>query len=324
MNKFLRICLLATLSVALAIPAVAQSWALPKISVTSLRAQGRHSAEQVSQVVEGTPLKVLSAEGDWWKIRTPEGYEGYVRSNTLTGLSDAEMMEWRLSPRVVVSSDRTVYLLASPTHDTPVTSGNDNVNAPVRVSDLVSGSILTELPDDNPDDGFLRLALPDGREGYLPEELTIPIEEWASQTFRPEAMPVYAKRFMGAPYVWGGTSLKGMDCSGLVQICAYNQGIMLPRDASQQVAVGQKIDKTDFTKFKAGDLLFFGNTRTGKINHVAISMGGPTYIHCSARVRISSLDPDSPIYENPGLIALRRIDPATAKSLSLGVHPYYF
>lgn len=312
MLKALRFFLFPLLAICLTLPAVAQSWALPKIAVTSLRSQGRHSAEQVSQVVMGTPLKVLSADGDWWKVRTPEGYEGFVRSNTLQGLSDSDMAHWRHSQRVAVCTDRTVYLLASPSKDAD------------RVTDLVSGSILTVLPDDKQGDNFLRVALPDGREGYLRLKLAMPLEKWASQTFDPAKMPVYAQRFMGAPYVWGGTSLKGMDCSGLVQICAYNQGIMMPRDASQQVAVGQKIDKSNPSEFLAGDLLFFGNTKTGKITHVAISMGGPTYIHSSARVRISSLDPASPLYENPGLIAVRRIDPSTAASLSLSAHRFYF
>lgn len=291
----------------------AQQWAMPKVSVAILRSEPRHSSEQVSQVVMGTPLKVLEGKGDWWKIKTPEGYSGYVRSNTLKGLDDSSMAKWRKSQRAVVYSDKTVYA----TSEMSV-----NPDAP-RLTDLVNGSIL-EVVSGTGTGPLSEIRLPDGRRGYIDSSLLMPIKDWASQKWNPEDMPAYARRLMGAPYVWGGTSTKGMDCSGLTQICAYRNGVMLPRDASQQVNVGMAVDKNDPTKFQSGDLLFFGNVKTGRVTHVAISLGGPAYIHSSARVRISSLDKSAPDYENPGLIAVRRIDTATARRLSLLDHPWYF
>lgn len=292
---------------------VAQQWALPKVSVAIIRDQPRHGAEQVSQVVMGTPLKITEKGKEWWKVETPEGYTGYIRNNTLQGLDEAKMADWRKSPRAVVTTDATVYAIESPSTAPDVT----------RVTDLVNGSILEIVPDDERD-GHSAVRLPDGRKGYVATSLLTPIDRWASQEWNPAEMPVYAARMMGAPYVWGGTSSKGMDCSGLTQICAYRQGVMLPRDASQQVKVGIPVDKSRPADFLAGDLLFFGNVKTGRITHVAISRGGPTYIHSSARVRVSSLDKSSPLYEDPGLIAVRRIDSATAAKLSLSRHPWYF
>lgn len=292
-----------------------QRWALPRVSVTALRGEPRHSAEMVSQVVMGTPLKITSTQGDWWKVKTPEGYEGFVRKNTLAGLTDMEMESWRKARRVVTTTDRTIYAYQQPSEDSD------------RVSDLVNGSIL-ELVDstfsDASADGMTAVKLPDGRRGYIHSHQLSLIEDWAAQEWKPEDMHRYAARFMGAPYVWGGTSLNGMDCSGLTQICAYRQGILLPRDASQQVTVGTTIDKTNLSEFQPGDLLFFGNVSTGKVTHVAISMGNGDYIHSSGRVRLSTLRRGEPGYENPGLIAVKRLDAATLERLSIKNHPWYF
>lgn len=298
------------------IAATGADWALPSVSVAILRGSPGHSSEQVSQVVMGTPLLVTEKRGDWWKVETPEGYTGFVRSNTLASLNDSAMGAWRKSPRVIVASDREVNAF--------IHEGDSRQ----RVSDLVNGCILqVDTSAAEPSNLILDLVpvlLPDGRKALVKKSEVIPLEEWASQSWNATRFPQDAMKLMGTPYVWGGTSSKGMDCSGLTQICAYRQGILLPRDASQQVKIGTSVNKNAIDDFLPGDLLFFGNTKTGRVTHVAISLGGPRYVHCSGRVRLSSLSPSAPDYENPGLIAVRRLDPSTLCRLSLASSPRYF
>jgi NlpC/P60 family protein/dipeptidyl peptidase-like protein len=107
------------------------------------------------------------------------------------------------------------------------------------------------------------------------------------------------KAIMGIPYVWGGTSVKGMDCSGLTQYLYQENGINIPRDADEQSNVGELIAFRGYMdNLRAGDLLFYTGG-TGRISHVAISLGGSDYIQStgSAGVHLSSFDPASKYYD---------------------------
>lgn len=105
--------------------------------------------------------------------------------------------------------------------------------------------------------------------------------------FHPEMMIDYAKLLLGAPYLWGGRTAMGIDCSGLVQICARMSGLLIPRDSSQQVKEGELVYFLQETQL--GDLAFFGD-EDGVITHVGIIMGNEQIIHCSGQVRIDYLD----------------------------------
>jgi cell wall-associated NlpC family hydrolase len=175
--------------------------------------------------------------------------------------------------------------------------------------------------------------LPDGRTGWtyrkdvrlLGERINIrqgDSSEGLIDADRMEDVITSAQRLRGVPYLWGGMSSKGVDCSGLVRICFLMNDILLPRNASQQVFCGKEIEvarpdiagktqeevKENYDREKAlnairnlgrGDLVFFGNTETGSITHVGIYLGGGQMIHASHLVRVNSLIPgEESYYEN--------------------------
>ena len=105
--------------------------------------------------------------------------------------------------------------------------------------------------------------------------------------FVPAMMIEFAQKLMDAPYLWGGRSIFGIDCSGFVQLCARAAGKLLPRDASEQVKEGELVYFVP--EIQPGDLAFFGN-EDGKIVHVGMMLDNERIIHASGKVRIDYLD----------------------------------
>jgi len=100
---------------------------------------------------------------------------------------------------------------------------------------------------------------------------------------------------LGTPYLWGGRTPQGLDCSGLVQQILAEQGVVLPRDAHDQfLATRRRIEVEDLG---LGDLLFFGR-RKARMEHVALVLGGGYYVHARGVVRVNSIDPDNPFYDS--------------------------
>jgi cell wall-associated NlpC family hydrolase len=122
--------------------------------------------------------------------------------------------------------------------------------------------------------------LPDGRCGAVAAGELVAVDRLADRfPARGDSVTRTARRWLGAPYLWGGITPTGVDCSGLAQVVFWLHGIALPRDSDQQSRVGEQIDPADdFANMNAGDLVFFSDTGE-RVSHVAISLGGSHIVH---------------------------------------------
>jgi len=270
-----------------------------------------------TQLVMGTPLRVLEKGSEWWRVQTPDGYIAYVPSSSVVGLTDSEMAAWRRSKRFIVTSPFQIQV-----YRTSSATGLRDI-----VTDLVNGCIVTTVGGvPKVENGRLHIELPDGRTGYADAGHFTPIEEWAAQNFNPDRILDIAYSMEGTPYLWGGTSTKAIDCSGLAKVSYLANGIILMRDASQQALTGTRIEARDWRSCRPGDLLFFGNASTGRVTHVAIYDHDGNYVHSSGRVKRNSVDPDSPSYlTTPFLHAVRIAgNEETPGIVRARNHPWYF
>lgn len=264
--------------------------AVVTISVANLRSNPKHSAELSTQATLGTPVKVWKKEGGWYYIQTPDKYLAWVNSGEIFLMTDEELEEW-------MTTDKVIYTK---------TYGHafSEMNAKERVSDLVAGNIIAVVGNEA---NFFKVKLPDGREAFVPKEEAEPYNQWLDGLEKnTESLVSTSKSLMGVPYLWGGTSTKGMDCSGFTKTIYFLNGVVIPRDASQQVHTGKPIDSIkSFDKLQKGDLLFFGRKATDstaeKVVHVGMWIGNNEFIHASDRVRISSMDQDAENYDEYNL-----------------------
>ncbi|REG92761.1 C40 family peptidase [Algoriphagus antarcticus] len=260
--------------------------ALVTISVANIRSNPKHSAELATQALMGTPLNVLKEEDGWFLVQTPDGYLSWVDRAGIHLMTEAELEHWYREPKVVFTA-LTGYVWQS----------SDQTE---MVSDLVAGDILT-IQEETKDQ--INVSLPDGREGWISAKEAQDWDSWiASRNTTPEALISTAKQMMGTPYLWGGTSIKGVDCSGFTKTIYYLNGQIIPRDASQQINEGELVDADkNWDKLQVGDLLFFGVKGTAekkeRVVHVGMWIGNGEFIHSRGLVRISSFDPENPNYD---------------------------
>lgn len=293
----------------------ADLWATPKLSVVHMRTAPGHASEMASQALMGMPLRLLEEKDGWARVQTPDGYLGWVSANGLTRMSAEQMQAWRSAPRMVVTAPFQVQAYATAT-----ATGLREV-----VTDLVNGDIV--LRDGaGTDNGRVRVALPDGRKAWVAADSLTPIEIWAAQDFDPDKILDTAYSLEGSPYFWGGTSIKHLDCSGLAKVSYLSNGIILMRDASQQALTGGRIEASDWRSCQAGDLLFFGNAKTGRVTHVAIYDHDGNYVHSSGQVKRNSVDPEAETYlTTPFLHATRIHGYEGTPGITLArEHPWYF
>lgn len=260
---------------------------LVAIPVASLRTRPAHAGEMATQAVMGTPVRILDHAKGWMRVQTPDGYIAYVPDSSIKALDADGFDAWAHDQSRLVA----VNLWQSHAFYSPEATGPRDV-----VTDIVLGTIVTPDKSQAPVGSRIAVILPDGRSGWVEKSEFVDINTWADQPFDVDRILDTAYSLEGSPYLWGGTSIKSVDCSGLVKVSYLNNGLILRRDASQQTLTGTQLDPADWNTYTAGDLLFFGNRDTGRITHVAIYDHDGMYVHSSGRVKRNSLDPESPQY----------------------------
>lgn len=275
----------------LALPVFAKtSTQVVVVPVANMYARPTDQSAVVSQAIYGSNVKLLTAQGEWCKIQTSDHYKGWVSSHYLRLIQSGDGY---------ATSGKTVQvqsLFANLYRETDITRHKPTVTIPFE-SHL---EVIEEGKGNN--EGWLKLRLPDKRIAWIqsgdivsdPKPLTIP-----------ESIDL-AKRFLGFPYLWGGRSSFGYDCSGFTQMLVRARGINMPRDADLQAAWAGVVP-VDRKDLQPGDLLFFGSSPKN-ITHTGMYIGDGQFIHDTTSnhpvVQISRLD-DAPWTKL--LVASRRV-----------------
>ena len=338
----------ASLSTAVMGQEAPKHWAVVEFSANFMREAPDYPAELGDQALMGTVVEMLDTSSYWVKIKSPEPYTAWVNEMGLVPMNDKELQDYMEAPKYICTASYS-HVYEEPSLDSEI------------VSDLVMGDIVrimykqivhTRGSLQGYTEGravlkkkFVGVVLPSGKTGYVPAKDVDVFYKWAKDKeqlrakeddFRDELLET-AEKFLGVPYMWGGTSIKNVDCSGLARSVYFMNGILLPRNASQQARTGSDVGIFINGEFSSryllpGDLLFFGRAATDstseKVTHVAIYIGDGKYIHSSQIVRISSLDPAAEDYSGRQPIRARRIlgevDKKDSGVASIWRSPFYF
>lgn len=231
--------------------------ALARTAIGPVYAGPQLPAALISQVVLGARVEVLERTGQWLCIRTGDGYVGWTHEGYLLLGEEAWAKAWERGQ----GGEGVVSLGAELSDD----AGRPLMRLPWGARVVRRGAAYW---------------LPDGRTGRLAGGELVAVAR-LPELFPPagESIVRAARRWLGAPYLWGGITHQGVDCSGLVQAIMGLHGIALPRDSHQQAEVGGLIAGDDIlADLHAGDLLFFAD-HGDRVSHVAISTGGSAIIH---------------------------------------------
>ena len=289
--------------------------AVTALSENMMRLNPDYESPLETQALMGTIVEIIGEESYWRQVVTPEPYTAWCTNLGLVEMTAEQINEYKAAPKYICTVQH------SGVYETPSVKSR-------RLSDLSMGNLLRIVYKEGKKvkpsvkKKWAEVMLPDGRKGWTPAADLKPFAEWAGkQKLTAENIVNTAMQFEGTPYLWGGASSKGLDCSGLVRLTFMMNGHLLPRNASQQVNHGREIimecdhsitpdsDKLYQEMLKRtknlqpGDLVFFGSPETfwskEKITHVGIYIGNGRIIHASHKVRVNSLIPgEKDYYEN--------------------------
>ena len=305
--------ILAAAFTSLAASAQSERWAVVELSSIYMRLMPDYEAPLETQELMGTIVEVTGEKGYWREIVSPQPYKAWCTEKGIVEMSAEELEAYKAAPKCMYTG------LYGHLHERPSTASG-------TICDLVGGDILRLAGRTVKRNGlsarrWTEVMLPSGKTGWVrTKEIrthsgfrSIAKGEGNGESisdYEMEKIISSALSLKGVPYLWGGMTPKGVDCSGLVRWSCLMNGILLPRNASQMICCG---DAVCLDSLKRGDLVFFGTaSQEGKpqrVTHVGIYIGNGKIIHSSHLVRINSLTPgEDDYYENAHrLIAARRL-----------------
>jgi cell wall-associated NlpC family hydrolase len=246
------------------VPMVWPHRAVVRRGAADLRAEPRSDSELVDQAHWGEHVRVLGASDEWRYVQGEDLYFGWCPR--------ADLYQFTKYGRNAV-----VVVAQAPVHERPASA------APV-IAELPCGALLPETRLTTPTGGLVPAPPHLGgwlevgivgehgeRTGFVSGDHVSALVDLPHRYPTPEDLLATAQAFLGAPYLWGGTTLKGMDCSGFVQQVYRLNGVGLPRDADQQSMLGRVVDEA-----RLGDLLFFG---AESVTHVALATSATEFLH---------------------------------------------
>jgi cell wall-associated NlpC family hydrolase len=319
-RRHYRLATLALLALLICVPGAVpgafatNSTQIVVVPVANMYSHPSDQSDVVSQAIYGSNVTLLTARGEWCRIQTADHYKGWVPSRHLrlvqsgagyatTGVVvQVESLFANLYREPDVTRHKPILTIPFEAHLEVIPDEKDDKEEKTERATTPKKGTTKDTEMKTTPEGWLQVRLPDKRTAWIQLDDVVPDPKPLSI---PESIEL-SKRFLGLPYLWGGTSSFGFDCSGFTQMLLRARGFNMPRDADQQAAWGGliPIDRKDL---QPGDLLFFGSSPRN-ITHTAMYIGDGQFIQATTNghpvVQISPLD-DEPWTRL--LVASRRV-----------------